>query len=70
MKIYASAKRKHLLFPPFPFSPLFCVCIRLFRNVRAIITGSLSCSSYVVELFSIFYFLHASASCQTNTVSK
>lgn len=53
---------------PFPCSPLFCVCIRLFRNVHAIIMGGLSYSSYIVELFSIFYFLHASASCQINTM--
>lgn len=40
--------------------PSFCVCIRLFRNVHAIIMGGLSYYSSIVELFSIFYFFHAS----------
>lgn len=57
MKIQVSAERKPLLIP-LSCSPLFCVCIRLFRNVHAIIMGGLSYSSYIVELFSIFYFLH------------
>ncbi len=70
MKIYTCAQRKPLLSSfPFPFSVSLWECIRLFRNVYAIIMGSLSYSSYIAELFSIFYFLHASASCQINTTS-
>lgn len=69
-KIYFSAERKPLL-PPLPlFTHLLCVYIHLFRNVHAIIMGGLSCSSYIVELFSVFYFLHASALCQISTTSK
>lgn len=59
MKTHTRAEKEPFCFL-LPLFTLFCVCIHLFRNVHAIIMGGLSYYSYIVELFSIFYFLHAS----------